>query len=93
MFWIAYRDEVKEEYPIIKQLTEEEEAYLLNHKVRIIPYKLKVAIDKLRDAEKRSWKAITNMYNMLRPGLSSLMVNMPRSTPCFYTDFTQDKED
>jgi len=93
MFWIAYRDEAREEYPILKQLTEEEEAYLLNHKVRIIPYKLKVAIGKLRDAEKRSQKAITNMYNMLKPGLSSLMANMPRSTPCFYTDFTENKED
>jgi len=69
MFWIAYRDKVKEEYPILNQLTEEEADYLLNHKVRIIPYKLKVAIGKLRDAEKRSRNAITNMYNMLKPGL------------------------
>ena len=46
MFWIAYRDEVREEYPILKQLTEEQEHYLLKHKVRIIPYKLKVAIGK-----------------------------------------------
>ena len=93
MFWIAYRDEVREEYPVLKQLTEEQELYLLNHKVRIIAYELKIAIGKLKDAEKRSWRAINNMVNMLRPGLSSLMANMPRSTPCFYTDFTQDKED
>ena len=73
MFWIAYRDEVREEYPILKQLTEEQELYLLNHKVRIIPYKLKIAISKLRDAEKRSRKAINNMCNMLRPGLSVLL--------------------
>ncbi len=73
MFWIAYRDEVREEYPVLKQLTEEQGFYLLNHKVRIIPYKLKVAIDKLRDAEKRSWKAINSMVNMLRPGLSVLL--------------------
>lgn len=93
MFWIAYRDEVKGEYPILKQLTKEQELYLLNHKVRIIAYELKIAIGKLKDAEKRSWNAINNMYNMLKPGLSSLMANMPRSTPCFYTDFTQNKED
>lgn len=73
MFWIAYRDEVREEYPILKQLTEEQELYLLNHKVRIIPYKLKVAIDKLRDAEKRSWRAFRFMTAMLRPGLSVLL--------------------
>lgn len=73
MFWIAYRDDVREEYPILKQLTEEEEAYLLNHKVRIIPYKLKVAISKLRDAERRSRKAFRYMTNMLRPGLSVLL--------------------
>lgn len=70
MFWKIYSDSVREEYPILKQLTEEEEAYLLNHKVRIIPYKLKVAMVELRDAEKRSWEAITNTYNMLKPGLS-----------------------
>lgn len=75
MFWIAYRDDVREEYLILKQLTEEQELYLLKHKVRIIPYKLKVAIGKLRDAERRSQKAITNMYNMLKPGLSSLLRN------------------
>ena len=75
MFWIAYRDEVREEYPILKQLTEEQELYLLKHKVRILPFKLKVAVGKLRDAEKRSWKAINNMCNMLRPGLSSLLRN------------------
>lgn len=73
MFWIAYRDEVREEYPILKQLTEEEEAYLLKHKVRIIAYELKIAIGKLKDAEKRSWKAINSMTNMLRPGLSVLL--------------------
>lgn len=73
MFWIAYRDDVREEYPILKQLTEEEEAYLLNHKVKIIPYELKIAMGKLRDAQKRSWKAINNMYNMLKPGLSVLL--------------------
>ena len=69
MFWIAYRDEVREEYPILETLTEESADYLLKHKVRIIPYKLKVAIGKLRDAEKRSQQAINNMYNMLKPGL------------------------
>lgn len=73
MFWIAYRDKVKEEYPVLKQLTEEEEVYLLKHKVRIIPYKLKVAIDKLKDAEKRSWSAIRCMTNMLKPGLFTLL--------------------
>lgn len=73
MFWIAYRDEVREEYSILKQLTEEQELYLLNHKVRIIPYKLKVAMDRLRDAEKRSWSAIRSMTNMLKPGLLALL--------------------
>ena len=73
MFWIAYRDELREEYPILKQLTEEQELYLLNHKVRIIPYELKIAMGKLKDAEKRSWEAINNMTNMLRPGLSVLL--------------------
>ena len=69
MFWIAYRDKVREEYPILKQLSEEEADYLLHHKVRILPYKLKIAMVELRDAEKRSQQAINNMYNMLKPGL------------------------
>ena len=73
MFWIAYRDEVREEYPVLKQLTEEQELYLLKHKVRILPYELKVAIDKLKDAEKRSWRAFRSMTDMLRPGLSALL--------------------
>lgn len=69
MFWIAYRDEVREEYPILETLTEESADYLLKHKVRILPYELKVAMDRLRDAEKRSWSAIRSMTAMLRPGL------------------------
>lgn len=73
MFWIAYRDEVREEYPILETLTEESTEYLLKHKVRILPYELKVAVDKLRDAEKRSWRAFRSMTNMLRPGLSVLL--------------------
>lgn len=73
MFWIAYRDEVREEYPILETLTEESADYLLKHKVRIIPYKLKVAMDRLRDAEKRSWSAIRSMTNMLKPGLLALL--------------------
>lgn len=75
MFWIAYRDEVREEYPILNQLSEEEADYLLHHKVRILPYKLKIAMVELRDAEKRSIRAFTMMCNMLRPGLSSLLRN------------------
>lgn len=73
MFWIAYRDQVREEYPILETLTEESEDYLLKHKVRILPYELKVAVDKLRDAKKRSQSAIRNMTNMLRPGLLALL--------------------
>lgn len=73
MFWIAYRDEVREEHPILGTLTEESADYLLKHKVRILPYELKVAVDKLRDAEKRSWSAIRRMTNMLRPGLLVLL--------------------
>lgn len=73
MFWIAYRDEVREEYPILETLTEESADYLLKHKVRILPYKLKIAMGKLRDAEKRSWRAFRFMTNMLRPGLSVLL--------------------
>ena len=73
MFWIAYRDEVREEHPILGTLTEESADYLLKHKVRILPYKLKVAIGKLKDAEKRSWRAFRSMTNMLRPGLSALL--------------------
>lgn len=73
MFWIAYRDEVREEHPILKTLTEESADYLLKHKVRILSYKLKVAADKLRDAEKRSWRAFRCMTNMLRPGISALI--------------------
>lgn len=73
MFWIAYRDEVREEHPILETLTEESADYLLKHKVRIIPYELKIAMGKLRDAEKRSWKAFKYMTNMLRPGLSVLL--------------------
>lgn len=73
MFWIAYRDEVREEYPILETLTEESADYLLKHKVRILPYELKIAMDKLRDAEKRSWRAFRSMTNMLRPGISALI--------------------
>lgn len=73
MFWIAYRDEVREEHPILETLTEESADYLLKHKVRILPYELKIAMDKLRDAEKRSWRAFRSMTNMLRPGLSVLL--------------------
>ena len=73
MFWIAYRDEVREEHPILETLTEESADYLLKHKVRILPYELKVAMDRLRDAEKRSWRAFRSMTNMLRPGLSALL--------------------
>lgn len=73
MFWIAYRDQVREEYPILETLTEESADYLLKHKVRILPYELKIAMGKLRDAEKRSWKAFRYMTNMLRPGISVLL--------------------
>lgn len=73
MFWIAYRDEVREEYPILETLTEESEDYLLKHKVRILPYELKVAMGRLRDAEKRSWSAIRRMTAMLRPGLLAVL--------------------
>ncbi|HNU60753.1 MAG TPA: hypothetical protein PKL04_00985 [Methanofastidiosum sp.] len=73
MFWIAYRDEVREEYPILETLTEESADYLLKHKVRILPYELKVAMDRLRDAEKRSQSAIRRMTHMLRPGLLALL--------------------
>ena len=73
MFWIAYRDEVREEHPILETLTEESADDLLKHKVRILPYELKVAMDRLRDAEKRSWRAFRSMTNMLRPGLSALL--------------------
>lgn len=73
MFWKIYSDSVREEYPILETLTEESADYLLKHKVRIIPYKLKVAMDRLRDAEKRSWSAIRSMTNMLKPGLLALL--------------------
>ena len=73
MFWIAYRDEVREEHPILETLTEESADYLLKHKVRILPYELKIAVNELKDAEKRSWRAFRCMTNMLRPGLSALL--------------------
>lgn len=73
MFWIAYRDEVMEEHPILKTLTEESADYLLKHKVRILSYKLKIAVKELKDAEKRSWRAFRSMTNMLRPGISALI--------------------
>lgn len=73
MFWIAYRDQIREEYPVLKQLTEEEADYLLKYKVKVISYELKIAVKELKDAEKRSWRAFRCMTNMLRPGISALI--------------------